>query len=209
MPSQRKSDTARANGAKSNGPVTPEGRATSSRNSLRHGLTAKAVVLKGESQEEFQALLDDHVDQFQPATGVESSLVQTMAVARWRLNRIAGIETNLFNNQMISGRKLTDLTMRGMENDDHRLAFAFQMLSADHGLVLLLRYEATLTRTYDRAFKQLDQLQRARKSAPPPQPNEPSPERDKPSPACKGGGIRVHPRPSAAKQKSPNEPNPT
>src|SRR5258707_1183927 len=73
MPSQLQSDTARANGAKSNGPATPEGRAISSRNSLRHGLTAKAVVLPGESQEEFQALLDAYIDQFQPATGFKSA----------------------------------------------------------------------------------------------------------------------------------------
>ena len=38
MSSQLKSETARTNGAQSNGPVTPQGRATSSRNSLRHDL---------------------------------------------------------------------------------------------------------------------------------------------------------------------------
>jgi hypothetical protein len=193
MPSQLQSDTARTNGGKSHGPVTPEGRATSSRNSLRHGLTAKAVVLPGESEEDFQSLLDDHVDQFQPATGVEFSLVQTLAVARWRLNRIAGIETNLFNNKMITGAKLTDLALPDMPNDDHRLARAFQSLSEDHELVLLLRYEATLTRSYDRALKQLDQLQRARKAAAVP--------------------IGVNPRPSVlnqgAKPESRNEPEPT
>src|SRR5258708_1263308 len=192
MPSQLQSETARTNGAKSNGPVTPEGRANSSRNSLRHGLTAKAVVLPGESQEEFQALLDAHVDQFQPATGVESALVQTMAVARWRLNRIAGIETNLFSNHMVRMHdyipsKLT--RQKDMEPDDE-LAWSFKTLSDGNSLALILRYEATLTRTYDRAFKQLDQLQRARKSA------EPVP-------------IRVHTRPFAAKQESRNEPNPS
>ena len=51
--SQLKSETARANGAKSRGPVTPEGRAASSRNSLRHGFTAESVVLPTESQEDF------------------------------------------------------------------------------------------------------------------------------------------------------------
>ena len=54
--SQLKSETARTNEAKSNDPVTEEGKATSSRNSLRHGLRAKAVVLPDESQEEFDEL---------------------------------------------------------------------------------------------------------------------------------------------------------
>src|SRR5260370_10389876 len=160
MPSKRKSDTACTNGAKSNGPVTPQGRAISSRNSLRHGLTAKAVVLAVESREEFQALLDDHVNQFQPATAVESSLVQTMAIARWRLNRIAGIEANLFGNAFL---RLAGRELQGEEP----VARAFRDL-ADNGksLAVLLRYESTLTRTYDRALKPLDQLQRARKAAP-------------------------------------------
>ncbi len=84
-----KSQTARAIGAKSRGPVTPEGRAASSRNSLRHGFTAESVVLPTESQEDFQSLLDSYTDQFHPQGGVEIDLIQTMAAARWRLRRIS------------------------------------------------------------------------------------------------------------------------
>ena len=100
-----KSETARANGAKSRGPVTPEGRAASSRNSLRHGFTAESVVLPTESQEDFQSLLDSYTDQFRPQGGVEMDLVQTMAAARWRLRRISTIETTLLNNEMTSRAK--------------------------------------------------------------------------------------------------------
>ncbi len=53
-----KAEAARANGTKSRGPATPEGRAKSSRNSLRHGLSAKSVLLPAESHEQFQLLLD-------------------------------------------------------------------------------------------------------------------------------------------------------
>jgi hypothetical protein len=45
MPSQLKSDTARANGAKSRGPKTAEGKEKSSKNSLKHGFTSRHSIL--------------------------------------------------------------------------------------------------------------------------------------------------------------------
>jgi hypothetical protein len=172
MSSQLKSETARANGAKSRGPVTPEGRATSSRNSLRHGFTAASVVLPTESQEDFQALLDSYTDQFHPQGGVEMDLVQTMAAARWRLRRISTIETTLLNNEMTSRAKECRRELH-CPDDDARLAWVFRKL-ADNGqsLALLMRYEGTLNRSYDRAFKQLLLLQSTRNRTPP---NEPKP----------------------------------
>jgi len=177
MSSQLKSDTARANGAKSRGPVTPEGRAASSRNSLRHGFTAASVVLPTESSEDFQSLLDSYIHQFHPQGGVEMDLVQTMAAARWRLRRISTIETTLLNNEMT--RRAKDCRRDLNSPDDAaRLAWVFQKL-ADNGqsLALLMRYEGALNRSYDRAFKQLLLLQAHR-----PRPNEPNPAQNRPQP---------------------------
>jgi hypothetical protein len=185
MPDQLNSDTnslqsqtARANGAKSHGPVTPEGRAISSRNSLRHGFTAKSVVLSTESQEDFQSLLDSYIDQFDPQSGIEMELVEAMAAARWRLRRISTIETSLLNNEMV--RRARDIDKEFRINNDGRLAWVFRNL-ADNGqsLALLMRYEGALNRSYDRAFKQLQMLQSARHRS---QPNEPKPDL-KPAPA--------------------------
>jgi hypothetical protein len=167
-----KSETARANGAKSRGPVTPEGRAASSRNSLRHGFTAKSVVLPRESSEDFQELLDSYTDQFHPQGGVEMDLIQAMAAARWRLQRMCGIETALLSTEIVRCNEDIDEEFENMHDVD-RLAWAFQKL-ADHGqtLALLMRYEGALNRSYDRAFKQLLLLQSTRNRTPP---NEPKP----------------------------------
>jgi hypothetical protein len=158
MPSKLKSDTARTNGAKSHGPVTPEGRAKSSANSVRHGLTAKSVVLPHESTEDFQLLLDGYVAQFRPQTEVEIELVETMAIARWRLRRIVAIEANLFNTEMLRRAEEIDREFSDIDGDG-RLARVFRNLAQGQSLALIIRYEGTLNRSYDRAFKQLQLLQ--------------------------------------------------
>ena len=54
-----------------------------------------------------------------------------------------------------------------MEQED-RLAFVFQRLGdGGNSLTLLLRYEGSLNRSYDKALKQLLLLQSARQTAPP------------------------------------------
>ena len=128
MPSQSKSQTARANGAKSHGPATPEGRAKSSQNSIRHGLTAESVVLPTESREQFQLLLDSHVQQFHPQGEVEMELIETMAVARWRLRRVCTVETSLLDNELVRRRDDMDRESTIIDGEN-RLAWVFQELA--------------------------------------------------------------------------------
>jgi len=166
MSSELKRETARINGAKSRGPVTPEGKARSSANSRRHGLTA-SVLLDGESGEHFNLLLADFTDQFQPQTGVETDLVEVMAIARWRLRRLLAIETHLFDLETIRRQEQIDEDFTGMGHDD-RLAFVFQKLSdTGNSLTLLIRYESSINRSYDKALKHLLQLQSSRQTSPP------------------------------------------
>ena len=47
----------RANGARSRGPKTPEGKARAARNSTRHGLLARSILREGESRDRFDHLL--------------------------------------------------------------------------------------------------------------------------------------------------------
>ncbi len=164
-----KSEAARANGAKSCGPATPEGRAKSSRNSLRHGLSAKSVLLPAESHEQFQLLLDAHIQQFQPANPVEMDLVEAMAVARWRLRRIWAIETSLLGHEIERRAEDMDEEFTDMTADD-RLAWVFQKVADNNqSLSLLARYEGNLNRAFDRAFKQLNLLKSQRQNEPKPE----------------------------------------
>jgi hypothetical protein len=61
-------DAARHNGAKSNGPKTPEGKAISSANSLRHGMTSKTILLTNENPEAYTKLAEAITKNFSPPT---------------------------------------------------------------------------------------------------------------------------------------------
>jgi len=91
MSSLLKTETARINGAKSRGSITPEGKARSSANSRSHGLAAASILLDGESSEQFQLVRADFMSHFQPQAAVETDLVDVMAIARWRLRRLLAI----------------------------------------------------------------------------------------------------------------------
>src|SRR5438045_2635312 len=101
MPSQLKSDTARANGAKSKGPKTAETREISSRNSLKHGCTARhTMLLACEDPAEFQRVADEYMTTYQPANPMERNLVEEMIGAKWRIQRLKTIEIALMDYEM-------------------------------------------------------------------------------------------------------------
>src|SRR3954451_15916292 len=70
------------------GPRTVQGKEKSSQNSVKHGIFATAVVLPGESQAAFDALLRGLCEDFQPVGTFEDGLVEVLAVTRWRQRRL-------------------------------------------------------------------------------------------------------------------------
>ncbi len=89
--SARRRRSSRANGRKSRGPVTPDGKARSARNAITHGLLANAVVLDTEKSPLFLETLAGLEASLKPANLPASILVQDMAMARWRRLRLAAI----------------------------------------------------------------------------------------------------------------------
>lgn len=167
MSSQRKIDSARANGAKSHGPITRAGREISSKNAITHGLYSAQVVLNGESRQDYQHLLDAYLREFHPQGEVESDLIEDMVAAKWRQRRIRAVETELLNKETLKLEKQLD-----QEDADYNaiapVASAYSALSMYSALPFLARAEARLERCYSRALKNLLELQRRRKAAQPP-----------------------------------------
>src|SRR5579863_6085716 len=81
MATEKQTAANRLNAQKSTGPRTPEGRAAVRLNGVTHGLTAETLVLKGESEDDFNALFESLEAEHQPETPTEETL-DALATAR-------------------------------------------------------------------------------------------------------------------------------
>jgi hypothetical protein len=152
MSSQRRIDSSRANGAKSRGPVTSAGRYNSSRNNLRHGLLTKSAVLEEERSEAFSQLLADLAREHNAQTETQLTLVEHMAMARWRIARLWAIERELLQSEF---HKPEHIRL----SPTSRVTRAFASLVERDGVFALLnRYEARLDRQYARSLNLLIKL---------------------------------------------------
>jgi hypothetical protein len=151
-----KAEAARLNGAKSRGPKTAEGKLKSAMNSTKHGLASlKLVVLDNESGEGFQNLLCAFIEKYQPRDAVELEVVTEAAAARWRLKRLLGIETALFDLEMASQQEAIEETFEHIDGGA-RQALAFKALADEsNSLALLNRYETRIRRSYESAMREL------------------------------------------------------
>ncbi len=86
----------RRNARKSRGPKTPEGRAVSSRNAIKHGLLSKQVLLPGENAHELEELGRQLKEDLKPIGALETRLVEDIAADFWRLWRIRRMEAGIF-----------------------------------------------------------------------------------------------------------------
>jgi len=101
MTSARQIEANQSNALMSTGPRTPEGKAASCANALKHGLTATTVaVLPCEDGEQFDGLRERVRQELAPVGAVEGELVERIAAAFWRLRRVETIETGVLGWQM-------------------------------------------------------------------------------------------------------------
>jgi hypothetical protein len=119
---------------------------------MRHGLTARAILLREEEAEQFEALRADFFQQWCPAGEAESSQVHELAEAQWRLLRCTPMEAELLES------------LRDPDAPKGGLAAAFLGgREADSGALLrLARYRRTIERSFDRALHNLLLLHRVR-----------------------------------------------
>jgi hypothetical protein len=130
-------DIARRNGALSNGPITPAGKARSARNATRHGICAKsAAPVDPEDAAALAALLG----RWQPLDAAEAHWVEELVFVAWRQRRLRVLEDAV-------------LARTGAEPGPNLPSLA-----------TLIRYRGRLDRDWRRAVEELAALRRGRKS---------------------------------------------
>jgi hypothetical protein len=154
---EKQIEASRLNGAKSHGPVTPEGKAISSKNNLRHGMLAKAILIEGESLDLFHQFIQSLEATWQPVGRIEDAFVETMALSQWRQMRLVGMQKAGIENEISRQPELDPAT---------RAFLAFTTMTAQSRVLdLMNRYESRLDRQYDRALARLLAAQKRRKES--------------------------------------------
>jgi hypothetical protein len=154
MISEKQLAANRANAQRSTGARTAAGKANSSRNNLRHGLTGQISLLPTEDREAHDNFCNELIDSFTPETPMECQLAQSIAEDSWRLNRARAIENNMFALGHGHERREAQIALADAETF-LRQANAFNLLSI---------YEQRINRNLQRNVKLLRELQAERKA---------------------------------------------
>jgi hypothetical protein len=152
----------RRNAQKSTGPTSEIGRKTSSLNALRHGLTARVVVLPSEDLAAYKTFSDEYLASLAPDTFPERQCAQTIIDTQWRLNRVRSIEEGML--------ALGHQSPEGQIDYGHpeiHAALTAAVVWRDHSqaFVNLSMHEQRLYRILTAAQKSLDEMKSKRIAA--------------------------------------------
>jgi hypothetical protein len=94
-------------------------------NALKHGLTAKNIVIGDEDPKEFEDLRAKLEHDLQPKTALEGELLERLAGLLWRLRRIPAIEAAIVNTSQEATysrvrEKIAADKRRRLENEANR-----------------------------------------------------------------------------------------
>jgi hypothetical protein len=86
----------RANSQLSTGPRSERGKARSSLNAVKNGLTGRTVLLPGDDAALYECHVSRFFTEFKPVGERETELVQSLTDAQWRMNRIPALEMGIY-----------------------------------------------------------------------------------------------------------------
>ena len=108
---EAKVEANQTNAQLSTGPRTEAGKATSSRNALRHGLTAATKLLPTEDPAELQVLTEAMFNDFKPLNATETALLFDLVDFEWRLRRAAAYEAKILSADAPDFKALNNMSL--------------------------------------------------------------------------------------------------
>jgi len=153
MASEKQIAANRTNAQKCTGPTTTQGKAASSQNAVKTGLYAKSNVIATENRDDYETLIAEYYDRFNPTTPEERCLVDTLISSEWMGRRYTAAATGIWEYQL-----------RNMKEQDLGAGFI-------HCAETLSRAQRCITanqRNYAHALKQLQTIQAKRAQDPAP-----------------------------------------
>lgn len=140
-------ETSRGNGARSNGPVTAEGKARAALNGTRHGLCSpRFFLLPDEDAGAFALFVGDFLSLLRPRDAAERQAAERAAQARWREMRADRLEAEILSELFAAKDMAEEAEARAVR------------AAATRALGTLLRYRHRIQRDADRALAELDAL---------------------------------------------------
>jgi hypothetical protein len=221
MATQKQIQANRLNARRSTGPRTAAGKAKSSQNARKHGLCSrketKSTLLPGENAADFESLIAEFEELFQPANALEQALVRQLADTEWRMRRVPRLEAATFAYALHESRShyetFPEALPAGRAQAETYLAGSAISGEGGEAFTQLSRYEGRLSQRFYRALGQLQQAQNRRSSIPatgseaapdnfphPPRPvapRRPHPPENAPAPGANPTGRRADSRPQA------------
>src|SRR5947209_18352744 len=96
MPSDAQTKANQKNAQLSTGLTSETGKAKSSLNAVKTGLTGRTVLLPSDDAEPYQKHVATFFDRWKPETDDQRNLVQSLADTEWRLLRIPALEMGIY-----------------------------------------------------------------------------------------------------------------
>jgi hypothetical protein len=119
-------------------------------NALRHGLTAEQAVLPHENGDDYEKLREGMLESYAPENPAEQALVEELANAYWRLQRLHRVETQYWEHAGGSYNR-----------GDQGIAEAL-LQTPDRQMRNFFRYYAQVERSYYKALAATNQIKRER-----------------------------------------------
>jgi len=160
MVSERRIEANRRNAQLSTGPRTVAGRARSSINALRHGITGQVSIMTTEDRAAHDRFVQELIDRLRPEDSLELQFASLIAEDFWRLQRIRSVENDIFALGNFSEAADIDVDHPEIHT---ALTRARTFLDQSKDFERLTLYEQRINRAIEKNRRQLDELQAERK----------------------------------------------